>query len=158
MANFSKKTQLFQDRIKTLGFSFDIRQLSFLARTVAEAAQTVGCQEGQIAKSLIFKTKNSQRPILVVASGANRVGEEKLSQIVGEEVVKADADFVEKVTGFSIGGIPPFGHQQKIITFIDQDLFLYPQVWAAAGHPQAVFSLTPQELAKASGGQIVTIV
>lgn len=158
MVNFSKKVQIFQKRVADLGFNFDIKQLANSTRTVTEAALVVGCNEGQIAKSLIFKTKDSQQPILVVASGTNRVDEKKLGQLVGEEIIKADADFVLGATGFNIGGVPPFAHQQKITTFIDQDLFSYPLIWAAAGHPCAVFSLTPKELLSVSSGQLANIV
>jgi prolyl-tRNA editing enzyme YbaK/EbsC (Cys-tRNA(Pro) deacylase) len=117
----------------------------------------VGCEVGQIAKSLVFKGASSRKAILVVASGANRVNEKELSRLLGEPVVKADADFVRQATGFAIGGVPPVGHPQPLKVFIDEDLFQYADIWAAAGTPQAVFKLTAQELQKITGGLVICV-
>lgn len=157
MSPLSPKAKKVQDFVRQLGFPFQVVELAASTRTAIEAAEAVGCQLGQIAKSLIFKTKKTGRPILVIASGKNRVDEEKLSQLVGEKIEKADADFVLQVTGFAIGGVPPFAHRQKIETFVDKDLLSYREIWAAAGTPHAVFKLKPEDLAKITAGRVVEI-
>jgi len=126
-------------------------------RTSQEAADAVGCHVEQIAKSIVFQGKQSGKPILVVASGANRISEKKLRDLVSEPVKKADADFVRNETGFVIGGIPPVGHLKPIEIFIDEDLLKYGEIWAAAGTPHAVFKLTPADLSRMTGGKIVKI-
>lgn len=118
----------------------------------------VGCEVGQIAKSLVFKGKRSGKPILIIASGANRVNEKRMKGYLGERLSRPDADFVRTQTGFAIGGIPPLGHAAALETFIDEDLLHFEQIWAAAGHPHALFSLTPGELVAMTGGRVVTIV
>jgi prolyl-tRNA editing enzyme YbaK/EbsC (Cys-tRNA(Pro) deacylase) len=135
----------------------DVVELPDSTRTAVEAAQAVGCQVGQIVKSLVFKAKRSERPILVVASGSNRVSEKVIESLIGEPLGKADADFVRQRTGFVIGGVPPVGHSEALQTFIDQDLFNYSEIWAAAGTPHAVFRLTPADLAQMTGGQVIKI-
>lgn len=122
-----------------------------------EAAQAVGCEVGQIVKSLMFRGKSSQRPLLALVSGSNRVDEKKLSALAGRVAEKADAEFTRLHTGFAIGGVPPVGHVAPITTFIDEDLLQYAEVWAAAGTPHAVFRILPTDLARASGGKTVTI-
>jgi prolyl-tRNA editing enzyme YbaK/EbsC (Cys-tRNA(Pro) deacylase) len=112
---------------------------------------------GQIAKSLIFKTRNREEPILVIASGPNRVDEKKIGALVGEKINKPDADFVRQHTGFSIGGVPPVGLKQPITTFIDEDLLAFDEIWAAAGTPNAVFCLTGDDMVRATGGQVVGV-
>lgn len=149
--------QKVQDALTALGFSLQVIELPGSSRTAVEAAQSVGCQVGQIVKSLIFKSKRSQRPILVTASGSNRVNEKKIRALIGEPLGKADADFVRQHTGFAIGGVPPVGHTQELETFIDEDLLQYAEIWAAAGHPSAVFRLTPSELVEMTGGRVVDI-
>jgi prolyl-tRNA editing enzyme YbaK/EbsC (Cys-tRNA(Pro) deacylase) len=126
-------------------------------RSAAEAAEAIGCSVGQIAKSLVFKTRNCQEPVLVIASGANRVDEKKVGALLGEEISKADADFVRQKTGFAIGGVPPVGHNQPITTFIDQDVLVFDEIWAAAGTPNAVFRLTGDDLVRATGGQVIGV-
>jgi len=132
-------------------------ELPASTRTSAEAAQAVGCQIGQIAKSLIFKTCETQRPILVIASGANRVDELKIGARLGEPIGKADAEFVRSRTGFVIGGVPPIGHIEVIKTFIDEDLLAFEQIWAAAGTPHAVFPLKPADLVKITNGEVIQV-
>jgi prolyl-tRNA editing enzyme YbaK/EbsC (Cys-tRNA(Pro) deacylase) len=112
---------------------------------------------GQIAKSLVFKGATTRQAVLVITSGSNRVDEKKLSERIGEPVLKADADFVRQQTGFAIGGVPPVGHAQPIAVFIDEDLLPYSEIWAAAGTPQAVFRLTPQELQKITNGRVIRV-
>ncbi len=126
-------------------------------RTALEAAQAVGCQVGQIVKSLVFKSKRSLQPVLVLASGANRVDERKIEALIGEPLGKADADFVRQQTGFVIGGVPPVGHLQQLQAFIDRDLLEHAELWAAAGTPHAVFRLRPQDLVSITGGQVADI-
>jgi prolyl-tRNA editing enzyme YbaK/EbsC (Cys-tRNA(Pro) deacylase) len=105
----------------------------------------------------VFQGKKTHRPVLIVASGANRVNEKKLRDLLSEPVTKADAEFVREHTGFAIGGIPPLGHPQQIETFIDEDLFKYDEIWAAAGTPHAVFKLKAADLAKITQGKVVRI-
>jgi prolyl-tRNA editing enzyme YbaK/EbsC (Cys-tRNA(Pro) deacylase) len=149
--------QKVQDALHTLGFYLPVVELPDSTRTALEAAQAVGCQVGQIVKSLVFKTKRSQRPILVIASGSSRVDEKKIEALIGEPLGKADADFVRQRTGFAIGGVPPLGHNEAIQTFIDEELLQYSQVWAAAGTPHAVFCLDPADLPQMTGGQISSV-
>src|SRR5690606_11880215 len=126
-------------------------------RTAQEAADAIGCTVGQIAKSLIFKGKTSQKPILIITSGANRVNEKKVKEYIGEKLGKADADFVREHTGFAIGGVPPVGHIKPITTYIDEDLMQYDEIWAAAGTPNSVFKLTPSILADMTKGRIIKV-
>lgn len=153
----SSSAQRVQDALTAIGVKIQVIELPASTRTSAEAAEAVGCQVGQIAKSLIFKKQVSEQPVLVIASGANRVSEARLAALVGEPVEKADADFVRVHTGFAIGGVPPIGHLRKLQTFIDEDLLEYQEIWAAAGTPHAVFRLTPQELIALTGGQVTTV-
>ncbi|GAB4398521.1 MAG: YbaK/EbsC family protein [Anaerolineales bacterium] len=153
----SPSAQKVQETLAIRGFAAQVREFSESTRTSAEAAQAIGCEVAQIAKSLIFKTKNSQTPLLVIASGANRVDEKKVRAHIGEKLSKADADFVRTVTGFAIGGVPPIGHAQPLRTLIDADLMQYAVIWAAAGTPHAVFPLTPEELVRITGGEVVEI-
>ncbi len=146
-----------QEALHSLGMNLQVVELPDSTRSAVEAAQAVGCQVGQIVKSLVFRGKRSQRPILAAVSGANRVDERRLEALIGEPLGKADADFVREQTGFAIGGVPPVGHIQKLETIIDEDLFQYQEIWAAAGTPHAVFRLTPDELAKMTGGTVAAI-
>jgi prolyl-tRNA editing enzyme YbaK/EbsC (Cys-tRNA(Pro) deacylase) len=156
-ASLSPSAQKVKDALQARGFSHRIIELPESARTSVEAAQAIGCQVGQIVKSLIFRGGGTQRAILVVASGSNRVNENGLSELVSEPVERPDADYVRLHTGFSIGGVPPIGHPEPIETFIDEDLLTYEEIWAAAGTPRAVFSLTPGDLIKMTGGRVVSI-
>jgi prolyl-tRNA editing enzyme YbaK/EbsC (Cys-tRNA(Pro) deacylase) len=153
----SPSAQKVQNALKASGMSLEVVELPDSTRTAIEAAQAIGCQVGQIVKSLVFKSKRSQRPILVIASGQNRVDERKIEALIEEPLGKADADFVRQRTGFVIGGVPPLGHLEPLETFIDQDLLQYEQVWAAAGTPHAVFCLTPDELVKITQGRVIDI-
>ena len=153
----SSSVQKVQDAIKDLGFSVEVVELEATTRTSADAARAVGCTVEQIAKSLIFQTRITHRPILVIASGSNRVNEKRMAELVSEPIGKADADFVREHTGFAIGGVPPVGHLEKLDVFIDEDLLRYEGIWAAAGSPHAVFKLTPSDLVKLSGGHVTSI-
>jgi len=123
-------------------------------RTVADAAKAVGCTEAQIAKSIVFRAKTSDRPVLVITSGVNRVNEKKVTALLGEKLGRADADFVRARTGFAIGGVPPVGHKEAPVVFIDRDLLALDKIWAAAGTPNAVFRLTPDALVAMTGGTV----
>jgi prolyl-tRNA editing enzyme YbaK/EbsC (Cys-tRNA(Pro) deacylase) len=132
-------------------------ELPSSARTAPDAAKAVGCQVEQIAKSLVFQGLKSGRPILVIASGSNRVDEQKLATYTGEPVRTAEPDFVKERTGFAIGGVPPVGHSEKMQTFLDEDLFRLEEVWAAGGTPQAVFKIRFADLVAIAGGRVVAI-
>jgi prolyl-tRNA editing enzyme YbaK/EbsC (Cys-tRNA(Pro) deacylase) len=149
--------QKVQQAVLDLGFEFKIHQFDETTRTSADAAAAIGCTIGQIAKSLVFKTAINQQPVLVLASGANRVNEKVIEQQLGESVKLADAVFVRQATGFAIGGVPPVCHPKPITTFIDQDLFQYSEVWAAAGTPNAVFPLSPEDLKTMTGGSVIPV-
>lgn len=146
-----------QQTLTSLGFSDEIVVFPDSTRTAIEAAQAVGCSLGQIVKSLVFRGAQSQKPVLALVSGANRVNEKRLGSLVGEDIEKADADFVRQYTGFAVGGVPPVGHIARIATFIDRDLLQYDEIWAAAGSPHAVFRLTPGDLQSMTGGEVVTL-
>lgn len=153
----SPSAQRVQDALESLGLRLQVVELPDSARTAVEAAQAIGCTVGQIAKSLIFKTKVTGRPVLVIASGANRVDEKRISRLVDEKIGKADADFVRQQTGFSIGGVSPVGHVQELATFIDEDLLKHDEIWAAAGTPHAVFRITGDDLVRATGGKVISV-
>ncbi len=146
-----------QNALLALGVECKVVELPDSTRTAKEAAQAIGCLVEQIAKSLVFKGQQSGKPILIVASGTNRVNEKIVSALVGEPLAKADADFVYEQTGYHIGGIPPAGLAHPVATYIDEDLLQYEDIWAAAGTPHAVFRLTPADLQRLTGGKVVTI-
>jgi len=127
------------------------------ARTAQAAADAIGCTTAQIAKSIIFRREPSGEPLLVVASGTNRVDVVKAGELIQETLEKADADFVREHSGFVIGGVAPVGHKFPILTLIDEDLLAFDTIWAAAGHPKAVFRLTPAELVAMTKGRVVHV-
>lgn len=138
--------------------TFRVVQMPSSTRTAQEAAAAIGCSVAQIAKSILFKGAMTGKPILVIASGTNRVDEKVIADRTGEPLIKASPDFVRDATGFVIGGVAPLGFPQPIETWIDADLLQHEAVWAAAGTPFAVFSLDPQALATITGGIVVTVV
>ncbi len=149
--------QRVQNALLARGFSNQVIELDASTRTAAEAAAAVGCEVAQIAKSLVFRGAHTGKAVLVIASGINRVNQSALVAHVGEPLDRPDADFVRTQTGFAIGGIPPLGHDKPIETWLDSDLWQYAQIWAAAGHPNAVFALTPDELLAMTRGQVVAV-
>ncbi|MBN2981030.1 YbaK/EbsC family protein [Cohnella algarum] len=153
----NESAQRVQDLLQRLGHPNRVVVLPDSARTAQEAADAIGCDVAQIAKSIIFRMKESDKPLLVVASGVNRVNEKRVSEAVRETLGKADADFVRERTGFVIGGVAPLGHTEPVRTLIDEDLFRFETLWAAAGHPKAVFELTPRQLADMTQGQVLAI-
>lgn len=138
-----------------LGIHDRVQVLEGSSRSASEAAQAVGCDVAQIVKSLVFKTRDRGEPLLVMASGANRVNEERVADLLGEPIDKPDADYVRTVTGFAIGGVAPVAHAQRLQAFIDADLMQFETIWAAAGAPNAVFRLTPVELQSITGGRVI---
>ena len=155
--SLSPGAQKVQDFLRGLGLANKVVELQATTRTSAEAAQAVGCRVEQIAKSIVFQGKQTHRPILVIASGPNRVNEKRIEEFISEPLGKADADYVRKHTGFVIGGVAPIGHLEKLEIFIDEDLLQYGEIWAAAGSPNAVFQLTPPDLIKMTGGCVISI-
>jgi prolyl-tRNA editing enzyme YbaK/EbsC (Cys-tRNA(Pro) deacylase) len=149
--------QRVQDALLKLGVACTVVELPDSTRSAAEAARTIGCRVEQIAKSLVFRGQSSDRPILAVVSGANRVNEARLAEVVGEPIGKADADYVRGRTGYAIGGVPPLGHAEPLVCVIDEDLLGYEEIWAAAGTPRAVFRLTPAELQRITGGRVALV-
>ena len=146
-----------QDALRALGRGHEIVDLGKSARTAADAAREVGCQVDQIVKSLVFRLRGSGQALLVVTSGAHRVDGQKVAALVGEPIERADADFVRAETGFAIGGVAPLGHAKPILTLIDEHLLRWDAIWAAAGHPNTVFRLTPDDLVTMTGGRIVAV-
>lgn len=158
MSDLSSQSKQIQALLDSLGLNILVKEFEYSTRTAAEAAEAIGCRVGQIVKSLIFETVVSHQPVLVLVSGTNRVNEIKLEKTVGEQVEKADADFVREKTGFVIGGVPPVGHKEEMQTYIDKDLMQYRQVWAAAGHPKSIFPIEPRELERITRGKIIMVV
>jgi prolyl-tRNA editing enzyme YbaK/EbsC (Cys-tRNA(Pro) deacylase) len=153
----SPSAQKIQNLLTEQEYAITVIEFAESTRTAQEAADRAGCTLGQITKSLIFRGKDSGKPILVLTSGANRVDEKRITNYAGERISRADADFVRAVTGFAIGGVPPLGHAQNMETYLDEDLLQYGTIWAAAGTPNAIFELTPAELQKMTGGISVQV-
>jgi len=129
-----------------------MREFDQRTATAADAATAIGTSVGRIVKSLVFMA--GEQPILVLASGPNRVDVDKVGRIVGRRITRANADQVREVTGFAIGGVPPVGHPRALATYVDQDLLQYDKVWAAAGTPNAVFCIEPRDLVRITGGVV----
>ena len=146
-----------RDTLTRLGLNAEIREFDASTRTSADAAAAIGCTVAQIAKSVIFRAKGAGQPVLVIASGVNRIDEKKLEAALGDKIGRADADFVRSTTGFAIGGVAPVGHTGPVRIFIDQDLDQYDEIWAAAGSPNAVFRLSPAELRRVTSGMVIVI-
>jgi prolyl-tRNA editing enzyme YbaK/EbsC (Cys-tRNA(Pro) deacylase) len=149
--------QRVQDALTALGVASQVVELPASTRSAAEAAQAIGCRVEQIAKSLVFRGLSTDRPVHAIVSGANRVDEERPGELIAEVVAKVDADYVRRRTGFAIGGVPPVGHVESLVCLIDEDLFQYHAIWAAAGTPRAVFRLTPVDLQRITGGRVVSV-
>jgi prolyl-tRNA editing enzyme YbaK/EbsC (Cys-tRNA(Pro) deacylase) len=147
--------QRVQSVLTSLGSASQVQELAASTRTAVEAAAALGTTVAQIAKSLVFLS--GEDPVLVIASGTNRVSQEKVAALLGGSVRRADADAVKRLTGFPIGGVAPVGHTAPLRVVIDQDLLQYPEVWAAAGTPHAVFRTTPDELVRITGGTVADV-
>lgn len=148
--------QYFINFLKSNNLDVKIHDFDEFTRTAQQAADVLGCSVSQIAKSLIFKSASGQ-PVLVVASGSNRVDESKIASLLDEKIGKADANFVKNTTGYTIGGVPPFAFTNQIITFIDQDLLTFETIWAAAGTNNSVFALSPTDLVKLTLGKVTDV-
>jgi prolyl-tRNA editing enzyme YbaK/EbsC (Cys-tRNA(Pro) deacylase) len=146
-----------QEYLTEKGFSFEVRELPGSTRTAQEAADSIGCDVAQIAKSLVFREKETNLPVLVIASGSNRVDLAKIESGTGLKLGKADANFVREHVGFAIGGIPPVGHIEPLETILDPDLMKYDVIWAAAGTPFAVFQLKPADLGPLTHGRWIEL-
>jgi len=131
--------------------------LDVAARTSQEAADALGVVVGQIAKSVVFRRREDDQAVLVIASGDRRVDERKVGAIIGA-LVRADAEFVKTRTGFAIGGVAPLAHAEPPLTLIDRELFRFDEIWAAAGHPNGVFRLAPAELERYTGAPVADVV
>ncbi len=139
------------------GIEPQLREFPQGTRTAADAAAAIGCEVGQICKSLVFRVEPQDAPLLVITSGANRVDEARVGALVGGTLGKADADFVREHTGYAIGGVPPLGHAAPLATIFDEDLLGYEVVWAAAGTPMSVFAVEPAVLVAATGGRVAAV-
>jgi prolyl-tRNA editing enzyme YbaK/EbsC (Cys-tRNA(Pro) deacylase) len=149
------------DRVKAAaaaaGLNIDVNEMAQSTRTAAEAAVACGTTVGQIVKSLVFRKARSGGLVLLLVSGANRVDQAAIADVIGEPLERADADAVREATGFAIGGVAPIGSLTPLPTFMDAALTAYPFVWAAAGAPHAVFAVEPLALAAASGARIIAL-
>lgn len=153
----SRSAARVQDALASRGFPCEVVELSDSTRTAAEAAEALGTTTSRIVKSLVFRGASSGRPYLVLAGGTRRVDPIKVSGLVGEPVALADPSFVRRRTGFSIGGVPPLGHQEPLETLIDRGLLELDEAWAAAGTPRAVFRLDPRRLEEMTGGRAADV-
>lgn len=147
------------DRVKAsleaLSLDCEVLDLPDSTRTAAEAAQAIGCTVGEIAKSLVFRA--GDRAVVAILSGDDRLDTAKLGAAVGEEVGRADAKFVRAATGFAIGGVPPLGHAAPVALFMDNGLFRFARVWAAAGSPFSVFAIEPDRLRDAGNATVADL-
>ena len=132
-------------------------ELEATARSAKDAAAALGCRVEQIVKSLVFRGADTGSPVLVLASGPNRVDEGRISAALGVRIGKADAAFVREKSGFAIGGVPPLGHTESPATFLDEDLLKEDEVWAAAGHTHVVFGLRPEELRRVTAARTIRV-
>jgi prolyl-tRNA editing enzyme YbaK/EbsC (Cys-tRNA(Pro) deacylase) len=140
-----------------LGDAFEVLEFEESTRTAADAAAAIGCTVAQIAKSMIYRAAESERPVLVIASGPVRVDAKKVANLLGEKVKRASPEFVRDNTGYAIGGVPPVAHRIEPIVLIDETLFDLECLWAAAGTPNAVFRLLPDDLSRLTAGVVADI-
>jgi prolyl-tRNA editing enzyme YbaK/EbsC (Cys-tRNA(Pro) deacylase) len=145
----------FEDWLARADHGIAVRRFPEGTRTAPDAARAVGCELGQIVKSLVFVAAG--RPVVALVSGANRLDESRLAAIAGTPVMKADAETARAATGYSIGGVPPFGHATAVPVFMDRDLLRYPAVWAAAGRPDSVFEIEPGRLRELSDAEVADL-
>jgi prolyl-tRNA editing enzyme YbaK/EbsC (Cys-tRNA(Pro) deacylase) len=144
-----------QHALEQNGLSCRVVELPASTRTAADAAAAIGCEVAQIAKSIVFRGAESNRAIIVIASGSNRVDESRVARAAGEALARADGTWIKENVGYAIGGVPPVGHLGQPRVFFDADLLQYDVVWGAAGTPNAVFEVAPGELLRATRGEIV---
>ena len=151
----SEKSQLVQRALEQHHLALEVVEMNDSTRTAQDAAAAVGCEIGQICKSLIFRSGDI--PLLFLVSGKNQLNVARVSAALGFPLEKADAAFTKEKTGFAIGGIPPLAHASPIATYIDRTLLEYPEIWAAAGTPHAVFKLESRMLLTLTGGKIIDV-
>ncbi|MEO7350240.1 MAG: YbaK/EbsC family protein [Terrimesophilobacter sp.] len=151
----NEAVERFREAAAAMGFTADVSVMENSTHTAAEAAIAVGCDVGAIVKSLVFLADDE--PLLVLVSGPNRVDTHKLGEELGAVITKSDAKRVKEATGFSIGGVPPFGHSSQLRTVIDPQLLGYDELWAAAGTATAVFPISPDALIELSRGEVVFV-
>jgi len=147
-----KAPSRFEEWLESHGLDVPVRTYPAGTRTAEDAARAIGCEVGQIVKSLVFTAGG--RPVVALVSGANRLDVRRLGALAGGRVAKADADLVRSATGYAIGGVPPFGHATALPVYMDRDLSAHEVVWAAAGRPDAVFPIAPPRLAELSGALV----
>lgn len=157
MTELKEAARRVQQRAHDLGLDIAVRQMPGSTRTAEDAAAACGCAVGQIVKSLVFKGRTSGKPYLLLVSGSNRVDEKGVAAVIGEGLTRPDAQFVRDITGLAIGGIPPLGHASPLATYFDRDLLQYDVVWAAAGTPEAVFSVAPAALAEKTAATVICV-
>lgn len=145
----------FESWLSTTDYGVTVREFPGGTRTATDAARAVGCEVGQIVKSLVFVAGG--RPVVALVSGANRLDERRLAEIAGGPVKKADADTARVATGYSIGGVPPFGHATEVPIYMDRDLLGHAVVWAAAGRPDSVFEIPPERLRELSSAIVADL-
>jgi prolyl-tRNA editing enzyme YbaK/EbsC (Cys-tRNA(Pro) deacylase) len=145
----------FESWLADSGIGVAVRQFPAGTRTAADAAMAVGCEVGQIVKSLVFVAAG--RPVVALVSGANRLDECRLALVAGSPVAKADAETARVATGYAIGGVPPFGHATEVPVFMDRDLLGHSVVWAAAGRPDSVFEISPARLRELSQAEVADL-
>jgi prolyl-tRNA editing enzyme YbaK/EbsC (Cys-tRNA(Pro) deacylase) len=146
-----------REALEERGFQPEVVELERTARSAADAADALGVRVEQIVKSLVFRGTRTSRPVLVLAGGANRVDESRISDLFSEPVEMADAAYVREKTGFAIGGVPPVAHADRPEAFVDEDLLLESEVWASAGHTHVVFGLESTELVRLTGARVVAV-
>lgn len=157
MSELPPSAQRVQDAALALGLAIAVRKMAMPTRTAEEAAAACGVTVGQIVKSLVFMGATSGKPYLLLVSGTNRVNEKGVARHLGEKLKRPNADAVRALTGFAIGGIPPFGHASALATYMDRDLLAYDVIWAAAGTPNAVFRTEPAKLRDATGAVVIDV-
>ncbi len=151
----SKKTQLVQDKLSEQGLLIQVVELNSSTRTAQDAANSIGCEIGQICKSLIFRHR--EEALLFLVSGKNQLNVDLVQSSIGHKIEKANAKFIKERTGFSIGGVPPCAHASVLRTYIDEDLLGYQYVWAAAGTPNSVFCIESALLPGLTNGLVMKL-
>jgi len=157
MSELPASARRVQDAGTALGLDIAVREMDASTRTAEEAAAACGVTVGQIVKSLVFLGATSGKPYLFLVSGDNRVNEKGVAAHLGEKLKRPDADAVRALTGFAIGGIPPFAHDTPLATYLDRDLLRYDVIWAAAGTPKAVFRTEPGKLRDATNAIVIDV-
>ncbi len=157
MEELSRGPSRVAEELLRLGVTSAVKEMPESTRTAVEAAAALGCDVAQIVKSLIFRAVVGDEALLVLVSGADRVDEPRLAEVVGEQVVKATGSFVRARTGYAIGGVPPVGHTQPVVTYLDEHLLDHGLVWAAAGSPRAVFPIKPADLLRITSAKVVAV-